>query len=477
MAVLDPRPAMDDTSAHAHDCGCGACCDAHNHVHIDANGGEVILTTSGSQTSDHTALLYYKNNDALRWNTMTDLGTQTVITYSFVDTGDLRNASTDPYGATKYWSYNATQRAQFEQATKQYEAVSGVMFVEVQDEAMVNIFGTSGSMVGGWANIAWSSDTQTGSGILTNAYQSMASGTYGYQINLHELGHAVGLKHPHEGKISLSKNADTQANTVMTYNVEWPYAQDLGPLDITALRDIYGDETGTRGWEVSADAANVVTITASARPEAILATDRDTIIFAGNGRDTVLGREGNDTAHGGFGADVIKGGHGSDTLYGDNGADTLIGGFDKGDSSGRSNERDNLHGGGGQDKLYGGNGADKLFGGGNSDLMVGGVGNDILRGSIGHDTFIGGQGKDILFGGGGADSFVFSRADANATDLVYTFQRALDVLDVSALGVRSMDQLNIRETGGNTTVSFSNWFDVVLMDFELPLSEDNFVFA
>lgn len=408
---------------------------------------------------------------------MTDLGTQTVVTYSFVDTGDLRKASSDPYGATKYWSYNDAQRAQFEQALKQYEAVSGVMFVEVQDVAMVNIFGTTGSNVGGWANIAWSNDTDTGSGMLTNAYQNMASGTYGYQINLHEIGHAVGLKHPHEGTISLSSHADTQANTVMTYNVEWPYARDLGPLDIAALQNIYGDASGTQGWEVSANAQNVVTITASSRPETILATDRDTIIFAGNGSDTVMGRDGDDTAHGGFGGDTLIGGLGSDTLYGDNGADTLIGGLDKGDYSGSGNERDMLHGGGGPDKLYGGNGADKLFGGGNSDLKVGGQGDDIMRGNVGHDTFVGGLGNDIMFGGGGADSFIFSSADVNSTDLIYTFQRALDVIDVSQLGLRSIDQLKITQSNGNTTISHGNSIDVVLMDFTLPLAVDNFVFA
>lgn len=79
--------------------------------------------------TDYTALLYYNDNDTLRWNGMTDVGTQVVVTYSFTETNELGNAGTDdPFGGNGYWAYSQAQRDLFRQVTEQYEAVSGVFF-------------------------------------------------------------------------------------------------------------------------------------------------------------------------------------------------------------------------------------------------------------------------------------------------------------------------------------------------------------
>ena len=39
--------------------------------------------------SDYTAVLAYLDNDVLRWNGMTAVGTPVIVTYSFVETADL----------------------------------------------------------------------------------------------------------------------------------------------------------------------------------------------------------------------------------------------------------------------------------------------------------------------------------------------------------------------------------------------------
>ena len=66
-------------------------------------------------------------------------------------------------------------------------------------------------------------------------------GSYWYETLLHELGHALGLVHPHEG-ISLSNSLDKTSVTLMSYNSEGgPYSY-FQPLDIQALHFIYGGD-------------------------------------------------------------------------------------------------------------------------------------------------------------------------------------------------------------------------------------------
>jgi Ca2+-binding RTX toxin-like protein len=97
-----------------------------------------------------------------------------------------------------------------------------------------------------WLNNEWSSSPITG-------------GDYNYLTIIHEIGHALGLKHPHEEGVVLPSNDDNLAHTVMTYNrtnnyiLQFSYTskgasvnlQDTMPeqmqlYDIAALQSIYG---------------------------------------------------------------------------------------------------------------------------------------------------------------------------------------------------------------------------------------------
>ncbi|MFL6734564.1 MAG: M10 family metallopeptidase C-terminal domain-containing protein, partial [Sphingomicrobium sp.] len=103
---------------------------------------------------------------------------------------------------------------------------------------------------------------------------------------------------------------------------------------------------------------------------------------------------------------------------------------------------DYLAGGLGSDTFYGGSGDDTLYGnnslGSNPETsansLYGGSGNDRLYGDAGDDVLVGGTGADWLTGGAGADRFVFTSA-ADTGDLVFDFQRGVDKLDLSALGL------------------------------------------
>jgi hypothetical protein len=66
-----------------------------------------------------------------------------------------------------------------------------------------------------------------------------------YATVLHEIGHAIGLKHPHDGEIHLDENIDARGNTVMSYDLSDNYGAAYIPktyqeIDVKAAQDIYG---------------------------------------------------------------------------------------------------------------------------------------------------------------------------------------------------------------------------------------------
>lgn len=453
--------------SHPAGCGCPGC--------VAAQDGDTAGAGAVSEVTDYTGIAYHVENNNLRWNGMTDLGTQVVITYSFTDTADLKDPTSDPYGATGYWAYDAAQRAQFRLVLDQFEAVSGVKFVELDGEAMINVYGSTGGTAGGWANVAFSTLTSHGSGDLTNNYMNMEAGDYGYQVNLHELGHALGLQHPFEGDVQLADSVDNQTNTVMTYNIEFPYVSELGNLDVDAMQAIYGSANAFNGWAISVLANDVVEIRASKKADVIITVGTDTEVYAGKGSDQVFGRDGDDWVKGGNGRDSVIGGDGDDTVFGNKGDDLLFGDYDENGYSGDSNDK--MSGGSGDDTLYGGDGDDRLSGGNDADLLYGGYGEDTLNGGNGNDTLAGGDDADKLKGGEGNDVFLFTSIDAYETNTISDFTSGEDVIEISGIGFTSVNQFTQTVTDGNLYLTYSTWFSTELSNFTGTLTDADFSFT
>ncbi len=368
----------------------------------------------------------------------------------------------------QYRAWNSLETAAITAAMASWEAVANIDFQLVSSQGAANFVEyvvpasvepnlgshelptvNAGDVVQGWFNyegLGWDETDPNG---------GLNVGGYGYVTLVHELGHGLGLDHPHDGTVVLpgvtnaSDLGSNQLNqgiyTVMSYNDGWQSQQNPvgnglvaygyvgGPsaIDIAAVQALYGANTSYRTgndtyvlpaangvgtyWLTIWDAGGVDEIvhqgtqgaTIDLRP-ATLADEPGgggfpswaTGIYGGytiaNGVviENASGGSGDDTITGNDVANVLKGNYGADTLRGNGGNDTLHGG-------GRP---DVLWGDAGSDTLYGDNGNDELHGGPQPDVLWGGNDSDTLYGDNGNDELHGGPQSDVLWGGNDSDT-------------------------------------------------------------------------
>ncbi len=269
-------------------------------------------------------------------------------------------------------------------------------------------------------------------------------GNYDMMGLRHEIGHALGLTHPHEdnGYGAVPGKYDTREYTVISYSSYvgqgpadntlvdgWSEPQSYMMLDIAALQHMYGANYSTNAgdtvykWTPSNGKTKVDgEVAINPGDNRIYAT-----IWDGDGKDTFdlsaydtrlkvdlrpgrysvfsedqlaqIGGDKNDglargnifnaMLHDGDERSLIEnaiGGDNNDQLYGNQARNELEGG--KGNDRLKGyDEKDKLHGASGKDTLDGGNGDDRLYGDGGRDVLIGGKGADVLRGGSGNDIF------------------------------------------------------------------------------------------
>jgi serralysin len=280
-------------------------------------------------------------------------------------------------------------------------------------------------------------------------------GGAGYFGMLHELGHALGLKHPHDsgGRVpKMSAAHDSPEYTVMSYGTFYDRPQTFMQYDVAALQAMYGadftqnggntvyrwtpgsGETFVNGRGQGATAKNKIILTIwdgggidtydfSAYSEnAVIdlapgGTSRfstaqlaqkssseyakgnvyNALQYTGDLRSLIenaIGGSGHDRIDGNTANNTLTGGSGNDTVNGGTGHDKVLGGLGN----------DSVRGGEGYDALYGEAGSDWIAGESGNDVVEGGDGDDIVGGQDGNDTVYGGNGNDQVWGGGGHDT-------------------------------------------------------------------------
>jgi serralysin len=307
-------------------------------------------------------------------------------------------------------------RAAFRAVFSDLGAVLDIDFVEVTDLEAFNVIAISQNDQPGLAGYAFFPNMSLfiGSDILiSNESASPATnGTttnFDYELVLHELGHALGLKHPFEVDGSattvLSSTEDTSFWTVMTYTLR-PTAYDgaFRDLDLMALIDMFGVNPSFRAG------GDTYSFLSASGVFVIDGGGLDTISAAGRTEDAYIDLRPGMHSHLGAKSSLITAPF--------------------------------------QLTISAGSVIEIATGGSGDDYLVGNSSDNVLRSGAGRDRIFGGEGADIIQAGPGDDlidlSEVVAKRDvvvfetspaANGTDLIYAFAQGAsgDALEFSPL--------------------------------------------
>ena len=328
---------------------------------------EKVIYTDGAQALPYwiDALL---DDNAQGSNFQLLLGATKTWNYSFPSTQP--SYDTDLDNAKGWTAFTDTQIARTKQALELITNIFDFKFVESNNPSALNTLTFANNIQSDSAAYAKiPSKYFFGSDIFmdkSGGIDKFSDGTYGALTLIHEIGHALGLKHPFAGKDNVTPYLPTAENktlwTLMSYESSPDqYSFNFSPLDIAALQYIYGPSTkartGNDNYAISQNSYNFIwdgvgndTLDASALTQgATLYMTPGYWSFVGSARASTITSAGQATVN--FGT-VLE---------------NLIG----------SAFADNLHGNDVNNVINGGAGNDQITGGGGNDNIDGGIGIDI----------------------------------------------------------------------------------------------------
>ncbi|MGF1500970.1 MAG: M10 family metallopeptidase [Paracoccaceae bacterium] len=187
------------------------------------------------------------------WNT-------TSLTFSFPNSASDYDGGNPNNEANSFQQLSALQQTAAISALSDFAAVSGLDFTQLTGSADADAdlrFAMSSVPSTAWAYYPSGGDWGGDSWYNKSSFNSPDIGDYAYTTFIHEIGHAVGLKHGHEtfGPGAIPSASDSMEFSVMTYrsfvghdldkysyytNRSDSYAESLMMYDIAAVQRLYG---------------------------------------------------------------------------------------------------------------------------------------------------------------------------------------------------------------------------------------------
>jgi hypothetical protein len=399
-------------------------CNAGNTV-LNAGPTSTTTTVVGDRDDPSTT---NTNWDSLRsgqlWN-ITGSDNLSYSYYSGVPYGDPYNGRAGgPEGTST--ALNSTQQADHDAVMRAWDDVVDFEFEKITETDASNVgeiriaytsAGPSGSAA--FAYYPWNNSAGGDAWYMTSvsSNNSFAAGTYGMFTALHEIGHAIGLKHPFqtgtgEGPI-LSSSLDNARNTVMTYNQSdrnqiWNFtrsgnsisasASRVNPItpmlyDVAFAQENYGMETSIRN--------NATSYTFTSAPE-VLQT-----IVDGGGSDTI-------NVSGLAKSNIINLNPGSFSSIGYTTIAEQLAAA-KTANPGFENYLNNLYGATYTSRLYQWDDNVAIAYGTTIENAIGGSGVDTITGNSVDNEIWGNGGNDVIDGASGTDTAGYAGAYASYT--------------------------------------------------------------
>lgn len=359
------------------------------------------------------------------------IGAGRTIAYAFPETQpEFYDGLTQAAG---WQPANAEIRAAYADIFASLEMVLDIRFVETADAAGENVIAISrvepaDPNTGGYAFFP-SAATPLGSDILisvnfdTPVQNGDGSTNFDYEVLVHELGHALGLKHPFEADgtstETLSEAEDSSILTTMSYNfLPVAYDGEFRAFDLMALTEAYGVNPTFRAGD------DVYSFSSQQGVFVIDGAGTDTITAAGLTQSVTIDLRDGEQSHVGVEGQLISGAF-QLTISPNTAIENAVGGA--GNDLLTGNELANrLEGGAGDDLIFAGEGADTVIGGAGDDVI------DLSEVTAATDTVVVDVDQAVL---AGDQIYSFQQgAGGDAIDVVgKTFVDLLDVVSVNAV--------------------------------------------
>ncbi len=336
-------------------CGCSACC-GDNGLVQDQSGDDfsgIVADDVVGGTDGKDALMsgYSWAND----------GTGLTLDFNFYTALPGFYSSVGAEYRTGFQAMNANQAATSREVLDIIETYANITFNEVSSSASADI--SFGQVARSNVNVVAHAWYPTGSSVDGDVFLNTAfwgyetnpnPGSIVYQTLLHEVGHALGLKHSFDGSDTLTAAEENNHYTVMSYTRIGGNAESMMMHDIAALQELYGVNTsyntGNNSYTLRSgdlytiwDAGGVDTLNGAAINSDMILRLADGSLSSvggnenigiafnavienatgGSGNDTIYGNEVNNALVGNGGADTFHGSLGDDSINGGAGDDTV----------------------------------------------------------------------------------------------------------------------------------------------------------